>query len=171
VSVAIVFVAVVLLGAIVVVAMGRGGELSREAGDEPAAADFASWADVAGYRPPAALLGYHAGATERALQLISRSIAERDAEIAWLRGRLRDLQPEGARDHGQLLDPAGPAGSTGPIAARVGQGTTAQVGQGTTAQVGQGTTAQVGQGTTAQVGQGTTAQVGQGTAARSADDA
>jgi hypothetical protein len=107
VSVAIVLVAVVLIGGIVVVAMGRGGEMSREAGDEPSAADFESWADVASYRPPAALLGYHAGVTERALQLISRSIAERDAEIAWLRGRLRELQPEGERDRGHLVDPVG----------------------------------------------------------------
>jgi hypothetical protein len=107
VSVAIVLVAVVLIGGIVVVAMGRGGELSRDTGEEPSAADFESWADVAAYRPPAALLGYHAGITERALQLISRSIAERDAEIAWLRGRLRELQPEGERDLGHLVDPVG----------------------------------------------------------------
>jgi hypothetical protein len=120
VSIAIVLVAVVLLGGIVVVAMGRGGELSRDASDEPSAADFESWADVAGYRPPAALLGYHAGATERALQLISRSIAERDAEIAWLHGRLRELQPEGQRDHGQRLEPAGPAGGTGSASASTG---------------------------------------------------
>jgi hypothetical protein len=151
VSVAIVLVAVVLLGAIVVVAMGRGGELSRETSDEPAAADFASWADVAGYRPPAALLGYHAGATEHALQLISRSIAERDAEIAWLRGRLRDLQPEGARDHGQLLDPAGPASSSGPASAPLtGPASAPRAGEEPLPRP---------------------AQVGQGTVARSADDA
>jgi hypothetical protein len=107
VSVAIVLVAVVLIGGIVVVAMGKGGELSRDSSEEPSAADFESWADVASYRPPAALLGYHAGVTERALQLISRSIAERDAEIAWLRGRLRELQPEGERERGHLVDPVG----------------------------------------------------------------
>jgi hypothetical protein len=102
VSVAIVIVAVVLLGGIVVVAMGRGGELARDASDEPVAADFESWADVASYRPPAALLGYHAAATERALQLISRLIADRDAEIAWLRSRLHDdLQPESADPEAQ----------------------------------------------------------------------
>ena len=106
-SIAIVIAAVVLLGGIVVVAMGMGGELVRDRSDEPTAADFESWADVASYRPPAALLGYHAGATERALQLTSRVIAEREAEIAWLRERLRELQPEGEREHGTLIGPAG----------------------------------------------------------------
>jgi hypothetical protein len=105
VSIAIILVGVVLLGGIVLVAMGRGGELSRETADQPAATDFGSWADVAHYRPPAALLGYHAGATDRALQLISRAMAEREAEIAWLRERLSELQPEGER--GSLIRPAG----------------------------------------------------------------
>jgi hypothetical protein len=107
VSIAIVLVGIALLGAIVVVAMGRGGELSRDGADQPAATDFESWADVAHYRPPAALLGYHAGATDRALQLISRVMAEREAEIAWLRDRLREQQPEGEREHGSLSRPAG----------------------------------------------------------------
>jgi hypothetical protein len=107
VSIAIVLVGIALLGGIVVVAMGRGGELSRDTGEQLAAADFESWADVAHYRPPAALLGYHAGATDRALQLISRGMAEREAEIAWLRQRLRELQPEGERDQGSLIRPAG----------------------------------------------------------------
>ncbi len=49
---------------------------------------------MADYRPPGALLGYHAGATERALALIARTIAERDAEIDWLRRRLAEVQPE-----------------------------------------------------------------------------
>ncbi len=166
-SVAILLVAVVLLGAIVVVAMGRGGELSRETSDEPAAADFASWADVASYRPPAALLGYHAGATERALQLISRSIAERDAEIAWLRGRLRDLQPEGARDHGQLLNPVGPASSTGPASApRTSPASAPRTGPGSAPRTGPASAPR-----TAEEPLPRPAQVGQGTAPRSVDDA
>lgn len=106
-SIAIVLVGIVLLGGIVVVAMGRGGELSRDTGEELTATDFESWADVAHYRPPAALLGYHAGATDRALQLISRVLAEREAEIAWLRQRLRESQPEGERERGSLIRPAG----------------------------------------------------------------
>jgi hypothetical protein len=107
--VAIILVAVVILGGIVVVAMGYGGELARNPGAEPGSPDFGSAADVARYRPPAALLGYDAGATEHALQLISRTIADRDAEIDWLRGRLRELMPEGTRRDGTL---AGLSGTT-----------------------------------------------------------
>src|ERR1700752_802590 len=67
--------------------MGRGGELSRERPELPARSDFRTWSDVARYRPPPALLGYHAGATEPALSLIARTIAERD----WLRNRRGEL--------------------------------------------------------------------------------
>jgi hypothetical protein len=102
VPVAIILVAVVILGGIIVVAMGRGGELARSPGDEPSYPDFESPADVSEYRPPAALLGYQAGATEHALQLIARTIADRDAEIDWLRTRLRELMPEGERQDGTL---------------------------------------------------------------------
>jgi hypothetical protein len=91
VPVVLVLAAAVILGGVVVVAMGRGGELSRERHQLPARSDFRTWSDVARYRPPAALLGYHAGATEHALSLIARTIAERDAEIDWLRRRLAEV--------------------------------------------------------------------------------
>jgi hypothetical protein len=97
--------AVAILVGIVVVAMGRGGELARTPSDEPAEIDFESWTDVASYRPPPALLGYQAGATEQAFAVIGRVLADRDAEIAWLRGRLRELQPEGERRDGALTGP------------------------------------------------------------------
>jgi hypothetical protein len=107
--VAIVIAAVVILGGIIAVAMGKGGELARELPEPPARTDFQSSSDVADYRPPAALIGYNALATEQALALIARSIAERDEEIEWLRGRLAELQPE------SLGDPS-PAGSAGTAA-------------------------------------------------------
>ncbi len=88
--VVIIVAAAVILGGVVVVAMGRGGELGRERPELPVRPEFRTWSDVAGYRPPAALLGYHAGATEHALSLIARTIAERDAEIDWLRKRLAE---------------------------------------------------------------------------------
>jgi len=102
VSVVIVLAAGVILGGVVVVAMGRGGELSRERPELPGRSDFRTWSDVARYRPPPALLGYHAGATEHALSLIARTIAERDAEIDWLRTRLAEvIRPEpGPAEHG-----------------------------------------------------------------------
>jgi hypothetical protein len=104
VPVVILLAALVILGGIAVVAMGKGGELSRERPDLPAPADFRTWSDVADYRPPAALLGYHAGVTVQALALIARTIAEQDAEIDWLRSQLAEVQPE-RRGAGQ----AGPA--------------------------------------------------------------
>jgi hypothetical protein len=98
VSIAIVLVAVVIIAGVVVVAMGGGGELVRDLPGEPADSDFESWTAVARYRPPAALLGYHAAATERALQRIARVLADRDAEIAWLRSKLEQAEP-GAAEH------------------------------------------------------------------------
>ncbi len=103
-SVVIILAALAILGGIVVVAMGRGGELAGPTEDSPPVADFETGADVARYRPPPALLGYHAGATEYALLLAGRALADRDAEIAWLRSRLSELQPEGERKEGALLD-------------------------------------------------------------------
>jgi hypothetical protein len=88
----IVLAAVAILAGVVVVAMGRGGELARDRPAEPAATNFRTWSDVASYRPPAALLGYHAGATEYALAQVARAIAERDAEIDLLRRRLAAAQ-------------------------------------------------------------------------------
>ncbi len=89
--VVILFAAALILGGVVVVAMGRGGELSRDRPELPGRPDFRTWSDVANYRPPGALLGYHAAATEHALSLIARTIAERDAEIDWLRSRLAEV--------------------------------------------------------------------------------
>jgi hypothetical protein len=92
VAIVIVLAAVAILAGVVVVAMGRGGELARDRPAEPAATNFLTWSDVASYRPPAALLGYHAGATEYALAQVARAIAERDAEIDLLRRRLAAAQ-------------------------------------------------------------------------------
>jgi hypothetical protein len=108
VPIVIILVALTILGGIVVVAMGRGGELARDV-QEPSMADFQSGAEVAQYRPPSALLGYDPGATEFALLQAGRALADRDAEIAWLRGRLTELQPEGQRTDGGLDGPPGPA--------------------------------------------------------------
>jgi hypothetical protein len=113
VSVAIILAAVVILGGIVVVAMGWGGELVRSPAREVSYPDFASAEDVASYRPPPALLGYQAEATERALEMIAQTIDDRDAEIAWLRARLRELAPEGRRPDGRLH----PTSATGQLAA------------------------------------------------------
>jgi hypothetical protein len=104
VPVVIILAALAILGGIVVAAMGRGGELARPIDDSALVTDFETGADVAGYRPPPALLGYDADATEYAFLLAGRALADRDAEIAWLRSRLRELQPEGEREDGELRD-------------------------------------------------------------------
>jgi hypothetical protein len=96
VPVAIVLAAAVILGGVVVVAMGRGGELSRERPELPLQTDFRNWSDVAEYQPPPALIGYDARATQHALSLIARTLAERDAEIEWLRNRIAELRPAGS---------------------------------------------------------------------------
>jgi hypothetical protein len=115
VPVAIILAAVVILGGVVVVAMGRGGELARARPDVPASSEFRTWSDVAHYRPPAALLGYHARTTEHALSLIARTIAERDAEIEWLRSRLAEARPEvgpysSDSSYDRAADDVGPVG-------------------------------------------------------------
>jgi hypothetical protein len=115
VPVVIILAALAILGGIVVAAMGRGGELVRQAADDPSIADFESGADVARYRPPPALFGYHAGATEYAFLLAGRALADRDAEIAWLRSRLRELQPEGERQDGELRDLTPSTGEAGEV--------------------------------------------------------
>lgn len=101
--------AVILVG-VVVVALGYGGELARDRADLPASDDLRTAADVANYVPPAALLGYHAAATERALALSARAIAERDAEIARLRSRLA-VPPGFAPEPGS--EPPPPGGGPG----------------------------------------------------------
>lgn len=99
-SVAIIIAAVVIICGVIVVAKGGGGEMARDRAQPPRDPDIWSGAEVARFRPPPALLGYDPGATERAFHVIGRSIAERDEEIAWLRGRLAELQPETMSDPG-----------------------------------------------------------------------
>jgi hypothetical protein len=94
VPIAVAIAAVVIIGGVIVVAAGRGGELARDQPSPQPEPDWSTGAEVAGYRPPAALLGYQPEATEHAFVQLGRAIAERDEEIAWLRGRLAELQPE-----------------------------------------------------------------------------
>lgn len=107
----IVIAAIVILAGVVVVAMGRGGELARARPAEPAANGFRTWYDVAAYRPPGALLGYDPAATEHALGEIARAIADRDAEIDQLRRKLAATGLSAETLWQTALDPAdqGPA--------------------------------------------------------------
>ena len=96
--------AAAILGGVTVVAMGRGGELARPAADvRPMDTDIVTAADVALLRPPAALWGYDKRATDEALDMIARTVTERDVEIASLRSQLAEMQSgkAGKRDQAE----------------------------------------------------------------------
>jgi hypothetical protein len=85
--------ALVILGGVVLAALGRVGEMARFASDiPPMNLDEVSATDVALLRPPMSLWGYNAQATEDALRVIARSVTARDVEIATLRRELADLR-------------------------------------------------------------------------------
>ena len=85
--------AVVILGGVIVVAIGRGGELAASAADvRPLDTDIVTAADVALLRPPAALWGYDMRATDDALNRVARTVTERDVEIADLRQQIADMR-------------------------------------------------------------------------------
>ncbi len=84
--------ALAILAGVVAVAIGRGGELAMFRPDTQAqSAALATAADVAAFRPPLAFFGYSAPATDDALQRITAVVAERDAEVAWLRDQVHRL--------------------------------------------------------------------------------
>jgi hypothetical protein len=91
--VVLLIVAVAILCGVVVVAMGRGGELARPAADvRPLDGEIVTAADVALLRPPAALWGYDMRATDEALNMVARTVTERDVEIAILRRQIAELE-------------------------------------------------------------------------------
>ena len=78
-----------IIGAVVVVAMGRGGEIATFVRDRPVAFfPIRTPADVAGLRLPIGPLGYQVHATADALTALANLLAERDYEIATLRSEL-----------------------------------------------------------------------------------
>jgi hypothetical protein len=98
--VVMVLAALAILAGVVVVAMGRGGELESSLADSATyGRELVTAGDVARFRPPAAFLGYSAQATDEALRRIARGVADRDAELAMLRREvavLRARQPPAA---------------------------------------------------------------------------
>jgi hypothetical protein len=98
--------AVAILGGVIVVAMGRGGELAPSGADvRPLDTDIVTAADVALLRPPAAIWGYDMRATDEALNRVARTVTERDVEIADLRRQLADMQPAPPDPRGTAPDP------------------------------------------------------------------
>jgi hypothetical protein len=81
--------AVAVLAGVVVVAMGRGGEIATFARDLPDARfRLRTPSDVAALGLPLALFGYQERTTRDALASVAQMIADRDAEINRLRAEL-----------------------------------------------------------------------------------
>ncbi len=107
--------AIAILVGVVVVAMGRGGEIARSHRDAPAAPPrIRSAADLAMLRLPVGLLGYQEQATDDALDAAVRLIGEQEAEIARLREeawRLRSLPGAAALTDARTSEMADEVGS------------------------------------------------------------
>jgi hypothetical protein len=113
--------AAAILGCVVLVALGMGGEMATFPIDSaPLRMDEVTATDVALLRPPLALWGYSVPATEEALGMIARAVTARDTEIATLRQELADMHAQWhPGEHAALAHdevPAGPADGEVPAA-------------------------------------------------------
>ena len=85
----------VILAVVVLVARGRGGELSAEHADyAPLEMGPVSATDVVLLRPPTSLWGYNMQATDEAMERIAEAIRERDVRIVALEQLVTDLSAE-----------------------------------------------------------------------------
>jgi hypothetical protein len=92
--------AIVVVGAVVFLAMGRGGGMSTERNDyAPLDLGPVSATDVALLRPPTGLWGYNMQATDEAMERIAEAIRERDVRIVALEQLVTDLS---RRDHAPM---------------------------------------------------------------------
>jgi hypothetical protein len=95
--------AVGILGGVVVVAMGRGGQIANFRSDIPIPAmRFSTPDDVALVKLPLAPFGYQVRATEDALVAAAALVDAREAQIAELRRELARL----SGDRGEAVGPA-----------------------------------------------------------------
>ncbi|TMR07266.1 hypothetical protein ETD83_01335 [Actinomadura soli] len=104
--VVLVLAGVAVLGAVVVLAMGRGGELAETHPDYPrlplgADGRPITGPDVAHMRFPRTFWGYQPQVMDEALRRVSHALAERDARVAMLEQQLHDLR-HGAGSIGAL---------------------------------------------------------------------
>jgi hypothetical protein len=84
-----------VVAAVVLVARGRGGELSAERSDHrELELGPVSATDVVLLRPPLALWGYSMPVTDEAMEQIAESIRERDVRIVALEQLVTDLTRE-----------------------------------------------------------------------------
>ena len=98
----------------VLVARGRGGELSVERNDyRELELGPVSATDIALLRPPMALWGYNMQATDEALDRIAASIRDRDVRIVALEQLVTDLSQGAGRAAAEqpVRDAAAPPGA------------------------------------------------------------
>jgi hypothetical protein len=99
--VVLIVVAAAIVVGVIIVALGRGGELAKSTADfVPFGPGDITATDVALLRPPPSLYGYHIPATDQALSRIAQTITERDVEIATLRRQLAELRSIAEADTG-----------------------------------------------------------------------
>jgi hypothetical protein len=88
--------AVAVLASVVVLALGRGGELAEAHPDHPPlplpAGRPLMGTDIALLRLPKGVWGYHVGVTDEALSRMAYALTERDARVAFLQEQLAELQ-------------------------------------------------------------------------------
>ena len=118
VSVVLLIAAAAIVGGVIVVALGRGGELTKFAADvSPFDVKIVAAADVAFTRPPSALFGYNPRVTDDFFRAIALTMIDRDAEIAELRHRLAELEglgePRAAAGEAAAADDRPAAGQRG----------------------------------------------------------
>lgn len=110
VSVVLVVAAVVFGVGMIVVAVGRGGEMTEFSPDvRPLDPGMATAADVALLRLPIApvmLGGYHRPPADEVLNLVARAVTERDVEIGTLRRQIAHLQSAQDAPSARTTDPA-----------------------------------------------------------------
>ena len=116
--------AAAVLAGVVVVALGRGGELAFFPADyAPLRLDEIAATDVVLFRPPVGLWGYSTQATDEALNRIADALTERDIEIAALRQQVADLTVESpAARRRSYLGPARPPRGDPPASQAGGPG-------------------------------------------------
>ncbi|MFC4058298.1 hypothetical protein ACFOWE_08335 [Planomonospora corallina] len=93
--VVLVLAALAILGGVVVVAMGKGGELTEFAPDVPPLAlpdaGKLTAVDFVSLQLPVSLVGYHTQSVDEALQRVAYALSERDTRIAVLEQRVSEL--------------------------------------------------------------------------------
>ncbi|WP_157420363.1 hypothetical protein [Actinomadura kijaniata] len=94
--VALIVAALAVLGAVVALATGRGGELAETHPDNPPlpipTARPITGPEVAMLSLPRGLWGYHVGFTDEALHRVAYALAERDARVAMLEQQVAELR-------------------------------------------------------------------------------